>query len=182
MPPGAGTGLGLSVIHGIVRNHGGGIDLRSAPGAGTTIDVYLPAADTGASGAEPAPAAAPEPRHILLVEDEEALAAMQRRQIESFGYRVTMHTSSVQALEDFRSRPDAFDLLVTDNTMPKLPGLALAREIHRLRPGLRVLMVSGLVEHDDPEELRRQGIHAILRKPHTGRELQEAIQGLVPEP
>jgi hypothetical protein len=183
-PPGAGSGLGLSVIHGIVRDHDGAIEITSAPGHGTMVDILMPAAGAAAAGAVGGPAVPAVPAeakkpHILLVEDEEPLAAMERRLMEALGYAVTVHTSSLAALEDFRARPHAFDLLVTDNTMPHMTGLALAGELQRIRPDLRVLMISGLADVSDPEEMRRRGIHAMLRKPHTGRELESAIAALL---
>ena len=122
---------------------------------------------------------APAARHILFVEDEEVLAKLERRQLESLGYRVTVYTSSLEALEDFRRRPHEFDLLITDNSMPRMPGLALAAEVTRTRPGLPVLMVSGYAENADPEVLRSSGVSATLRKPHTAEELGRAIEALL---
>jgi PAS domain S-box-containing protein len=176
-PVGQGTGLGMSVIHGIVRGHGGTIEIESAPGRGTTVTIDLPA------GNAPAPAPVESvvttrdgsgPR-VLLVEDEPDLASMQRRQLEHLGYRVTVHTSSVEALEDFRSRPAGFDLLVTDATMPRMTGAELTREIVGLRADLPVLMVTG-GDGADPEVLKRIGVRRVLRKPHTSRELERAIR------
>jgi hypothetical protein len=113
------------------------------------------------------------------VEDEAPLAELGRRRLERAGYRVTVHTSSVRALENVRARPMGFDLLVTDNTMPRLSGLELAKEAVRLRPGLPVLMVSGLARmrlEDVPDFITR-----VLPKPHTAEELVEAVRELVPE-
>jgi PAS domain S-box-containing protein len=180
-PVGKGSGLGMSVILGIVRSLHGAIDVDSAPGRGTRIDVYLPASPALADAeVAAAPGDAPaRTRHALFVEDEPALAAMERRQIESLGYRVTVHTSSVDALAEFRARPDAFDVVITDNTMPHMTGLELARELSRMRPGLPVLMVSGYAEHADPEVLRAHGVMLVLRKPHTARELGEALDAIL---
>jgi hypothetical protein len=180
-PPGSGTGLGLSVIHGIVKSQGGAIEISSRIGEGTRVDIFLPAAESVAprpAGSESAPAPG-ERRHILLVEDEKSLAMMERRQLEALGYRVTAHTSSVEALDDFIGRSDQFDLLITDNTMPHLPGLVLAERVHTLRPELPILMVSGLAEATDAESLKSKGIGKVLRKPHTGLELGAAIRELL---
>lgn len=179
-PAGEGTGLGLSVILGIVRSFDGAIVLESEPGRGTRVDVWLPAHDEPAvPGTDPAP---PEPAdgrpHVLFVDDEDVLAKLERRQLEALGYRVTVHTSSVEALEDFRRRPGEFDLMVTDNTMPRMTGLQLAAEVTGLRPGLPVLMVSGYADNADPEVLRASGIRATLRKPHTAKELEAALDSL----
>jgi hypothetical protein len=179
-PAGVGTGLGLSVVHGIVRSHGGVVEIESEVGRGTTVTVYLPASegDARTEPAETSGEAAP-PRHILLVEDEVELASMRRRQLERAGYHVTAHTSSVEALEDFRARPDAFDLLMTDNTMPRMTGLALVQEVLQIRPRLPVLMVSGIAEVTDAETLRARGVGRLLAKPHTWRELEQALRELL---
>jgi CheY-like chemotaxis protein len=176
-PLGAGTGLGLAVVHGIVRGSGGAVELQSRPGEGTTVLVYLPAAVPLPEAA--APAAQSGPR-VLLVEDEETLCALSARQLESSGFTVTAFTSSLQALEAFRANPAAFDVIVTDNTMPKMSGMALAHEVLRLRPGTRILLVSGLAETMDPGVLYAKGISGILRKPHTGAELTQAVRDNLP--
>jgi len=178
-PPGQGTGLGLSVIHGIVRSHRGALELASVEGRGTTITIVLPqGGDAGVEAAEAATEPAAEQKsgpHVLFVEDEPVLADMQKRQLEYMGYRVTVHTSSVQALADFRGRPDAFALLITDDTMPQMRGLVLAREIHLIRPALPILMVSG-GDQAQPQELEDAGVSKVLRKPHTASELEQAIR------
>jgi PAS domain S-box-containing protein len=181
-PPGKGTGLGLSLIHGIVQSLSGALDIASEPGFGTRVDVILPAA-TGAASPEAATAAEPsavEQRpHVLVVEDEKDFAFMLRRQLEAFEYRATIHTSSLEALEDFRSRPEAFDALMTDNSMPKMSGVALARELRRIRPDLPVLLVSGTASLADTEELRHAGVTRTLNKPHSGREMDEALRAVL---
>jgi hypothetical protein len=179
-PPGEGTGLGLSVIHGIVRAHHGSLDISSAPGRGTTVTICLPAADPASA---PAAVAAPEPAtargpRVLFVEDEPVLALMQRRQLEYLGFDVTVHTSSLEALEDFRARPGAFALLITDDTMPHMTGSALVREVLAIRPDLPVLMVSG-GEASDPRALEAIGVRRLLRKPHSAAELEGAIRAVL---
>src|SRR5689334_22487439 len=175
-PPGKGTGLGLSVIHGIVQNHGGEIRIQSEPGKGTRIDIYFPACDPSESspGRHEDDMSESKP-HILLVEDEENLAAMLMRQVQSYGYRATVHTSSIEALEDFRSRPDEFALMISDNTMPKMTGLALTEEVHRIRPDLPVLLVSGVGSALDPNTLEARGIREVLPKPYNSKDLAETI-------
>jgi CheY-like chemotaxis protein len=175
-PPGKGTGLGLSVIHGIVRDHEGEIQIRSEPGKGTRIDVYFPASETDDStqGLEGTDMSEDTP-HILLVEDEENLATMLMRQVQSFGYRTTVHTSSIEALEDFRSRPHEFALLISDNTMPKMTGLALIEEVHRIRPDLPVLLVSGIGAALEPAAAAGKVPFEVLPKPYGSKDLAEKI-------
>jgi len=176
-PPGQGAGLGLSIIHGIVRSHRGVLEIASVPGRGTTVTIALPTGDTQTSAEVPVEADDQARRrlHILFVEDEPVLALMQRRQLEHLGHEVTVHTSSVEALEDFRSRPHAFALLITDDTMPRMTGRALAQEILGLRPDLPVLMVSG-GDAIDPRTVEAIGIRKVLRKPHSAADLEVAIR------
>ncbi|MBI5168477.1 MAG: PAS domain S-box protein [Candidatus Eisenbacteria bacterium] len=178
--PDRGTGLGLSVTLGIVQSLDGLIEVTSAPGHGTRVDVWLPAhvAPRPVGAAPAAPDEPQRPLRILLVEDEDVLGRMERRQLESLGHTVTLHHSSPDALEFFRAHPDEFDLLVTDNTMPRMTGLALSREIVAIRPDLPVLMVSGYADHAEPEVLEQHGVDAVLGKPHSARELDTAIQKL----
>ena len=175
-PIGAGTGLGLAVVHGIVQGSGGVIDLESREGQGTTVRVYFPAAPDVPREAAPAEPTGP---HVLFVEDEEMLVALSTRQLEASGFTVTAFTSSLQALEAFRAGPESFDAVVTDNTMPRMSGMALAQEILRIRPGTRILLVSGLVETLDPGVIYAKGVSGILGKPHTGQQLVQAVREIL---
>ena len=180
-PTGGGTGFGLAVVHGIVESYGGIVEIDSRPGDGTRVKIYLPAAESSVLAAESAPTTKSTGPHILLVEDEEQIAVLSKRQLESQGFRVTFCTSSLRALEEFRARPEAFDVIVTDNTMPKLTGMGLAHEILSLRPGTRILLVSGLAETLDEGVLYAKGIAGILGKPHTGSELADAVRKILPK-
>jgi hypothetical protein len=181
-PVGEGTGLGLSVILGIVRTLEGAIAVESEVGRGTRVDVWLPAHHAPHDPPAPAEQAVvpSHGRHVLFVEDEEALSQLECRQLQALGYRVTAYTSSLDALEDFRSRPQEFDLLLTDNTMPRMTGMGLAAEIARLNPDLPILMVSGNAENANPALLRACGVRATLLKPHTASELAAALERLFP--
>ena len=180
--PGKGTGLGLSMIHGIVKSLDGAIEIASRVGEGTRVDIFLPAASAESHGAHAQVADAPavDPRagwpHVLVVEDEQDFAGMLRRQLEAFEYRATVHISSIEALEDFKARPDAFDVLMTDNSMPRMSGLKLIEEVRKVRPSLPVLLVSGTAAHVDPAGLKALGITHTLRKPHSGREMDAALR------
>ncbi|MCC6652477.1 MAG: PAS domain S-box protein [Candidatus Eisenbacteria bacterium] len=174
---GRGTGLGLSVTLGIVQSLEGAIHVTSEPGKGTRVDVWIPAHATPRPlGAAPkVDDLSPTPLHIMLVEDEDVLGRLERRQLQSLGHRVTLHHDSVDALADFTSRPAEFDLLITDNTMPRMTGLQLARAITGIRPGMPVLMVSGYADNADIEVMHEHGVDSVLAKPHSVRELAAAI-------
>ncbi|MBP2670871.1 MAG: multi-sensor hybrid histidine kinase [candidate division NC10 bacterium] len=181
-PPGEGTGLGLAVVHGIVTGHGGAITVESAPGRGTRFDLYFPRCDEIAA----APPAVQAPlrgqgEHLLLVDDEAALVRLWTVALTDLGYRVTAHTSSRAALEAFRETPDAFDLVITDRTMPQMTGEALAQEILRLRPRLPIILCTGNVPVAPGARTRPLGVSATLLKPVSRLDLSLAIQRLLAE-
>jgi hypothetical protein len=180
-PSGEGTGLGLWLVREIVQALRGLIELRSREGEGATFDIFLPAAEeemAAKSSRRPSGEDVDVRPHVLYVEDEAPLAELGRRRLEAAGFRVTVFTSSVRALENVRACPNGFDILVTDNTMPRLSGLELAEAAVRLRPGLPVLMVSGLAKmrlEDVPDFITR-----VLPKPHSSEELVRTVTELVP--
>ena len=176
--PGKGTGMGLSVVHGIVKGCGGGIRVESEPGAGTAFRIYFPPIEM-----EPEPAAEPAPEaviggveHILLVDDEVQIVEMERQMLERLGYTVTVRTSGVEALEVFRAAPDRFDLVVTDQTMPNLTGAALTRRLRSIRPDIPVILCTGFSEALTEEEARFLGVRAYLMKPVVKRQMARAIR------
>ncbi len=182
-PKGVGTGLGLSMVHSIVRAHDGAIDLASEPGRGTTVTCYFPAIQASPDAERAAVTEAAEGRgeRVLLVEDEPSLAQMGSRRLEILGYLVTVETDPVHALETFRSRPDDFDLLVTDHLMPRLPGLELAREMHNLRPELPIVLLTGYIQQLPTEAVRAAGVRRLVRKPVELRALGEALRAVLRE-
>jgi CheY-like chemotaxis protein len=180
-PPGEGTGLGLSVVQGIVREHRGAVEIESVRGEGTVVCVYLPALpQVGSEDAVPRRTA----RHkaglrVMLVDDERALAELGRRRLADLGHAPTVFTDPQRALAVFRERPHDFDLLVTDQAMPNLTGIELAREIRRVRPALPVVLVSGYGDSLTPESLATAGVCCHLRKPVVLEALTEAISAAV---
>jgi PAS domain S-box-containing protein len=181
---GEGTGLGLSVVHGIVKRHGGAIEVESLPGKGASFQVYLPAVETAQAMAPVDAAALPYGQErILLVEDEPALATAMKQMLERLGYRVDERTSSVDALSTFLSHGEdnSYDLVISDMTMPRLTGLDFARELLKLRPGLPILLCTGFSEKINAGEAKQLGIKGVLMKPVTIRELAVTVRTVLDE-
>ena len=180
-PTGAGTGLGLSMVHTIVTSHEGVIDVQSEPDKGTAVTCFFPA--LGASAAEERREAEVAIRghgeRVLLVDDESSLASMNKRRLEALGYVVTVDSDPERALETFRARPGEFDALVTDFLMPRLAGLDLAREVHSLRPEVPIALLTGYMEALPDETIRAAGIRRLVNKPATIVELGEALRALL---
>jgi PAS domain S-box-containing protein len=180
-PPGQGTGLGLSVVHGIVQGHGGVIDVASQPGAGTTFTIYLPPAGAPSSRItalpqHPGEHATGHGEHVLYLDDEEPLVLLVTRALERLGYRVSGFTEPQAALAALKADPTDFDVVVTDLNMPGGSGLHVAREIAQLRPDLPVILASGYITDELREEAPRAGVKQLIYKPNTVDELCAAVQ------
>jgi PAS domain S-box-containing protein len=176
--PGEGTGLGLSVVHGIVKAHEGAIVVESRVGEGTSFRAYFPALlEHQPSHARPRTRTAEgQGEHVLCVDDEPALIELLRDQLVTLGYRVTAHVSPIEALSDFLSRPLDFDVLLTDLTMPGLSGADLAEKVLAVRPDLPIVMATGYGRVMSEERARELGLRPLLYKPFTMVALGDAIQ------
>ena len=164
---GEGTGLGMAVVQGIVRACGGAIRVESEEGVGSQFHLYFPCCDTdSAETAEDLSYEMPKgTERILFVDDEETLAVMAGEMLKKLGYKVKVMTGSVEALSDFRSQPYSYDLIITDQTMPEMTGLELAREILYQRPSMPVILYTGYSTSIDGGEARRMGIREFMMKP-----------------
>ncbi len=174
---GDGTGLGLSVVHGIVKSYHGAIHVFSEPGKGTTLKVFFPLIESKIAPEATSLGSLPTGKErILFVDDQAALAEIGGQMLKSLGYEVTVRTSSNEALEVFREQPDKYDLLLTDMTMPEMTGKDLAQEFLRLRPDFPIILCTGFSEIVSEESAQQIGIKAFVMKPIIMRELAETVR------
>jgi hypothetical protein len=181
--PGTGTGLGLAMVHGIMRDHDGAVLLDSEPGQGTTVRCFFPTLESGESPGALTAAAVPRGRgeRILCVDDEPALALIGERRLRALGYEVETCTDAAGALAAFRADPNRYDLVVTDYLMPSMTGLDLARELVALRPDIRIVLLTGFLEKLAEGELQQIGIRCSLTKPLTWQDLAAAVRAVLDE-
>ncbi len=177
-PKEEGTGMGLSVVHGIVKSCGGVITVDSTVGEGARFDVYFPAVEKGdevmrEEDARPLPTGS---ESILLVDDEELLVELGQRMLEQLGYRVTPVVSSIDALRLFEKDPDRFDLVLTDLTMPNLEGDKLAAAMLKIRPTIPIIIATGFSEKLTEQKLAMIGIRKMVLKPIVMRDIAETIR------
>ena len=174
---GVGTGLGLAVVHGIVKKSGGAIQVESEPGKWTVFYIYLPRINMTLpiKAAQPKPIEG-GPERILFVDDEKMLVDIGEQALRRLGYHVVSRTSSIEALELFKAKPDYFDLVITDQTMPGMTGDALARELLRIRPNLPVIICTGYSQTIDHERAKKIGIKALVEKPMLMDEIAAAVR------
>ena len=169
---GKGTGMGLAMVHGIVESYGGAVICESTPGEGTVFHIILPTIDSGTllgnTAIEPVPTGN---EHILLIDDEEMLVEMGKAMLTRMGYRVTTRTNGFEALATFRNEPDAFDLVISDQTMPGMTGSELARRMMAIRPDLPIILCTGYSSTVSEEEAKMLGIKGFAFKPLTKKEV-----------
>ena len=174
--PGRGTGLGLSVVHGIMKSCDGAISVYTKPGDGTTFHLYFPALDFDAPGsteAEPALIAGSGQR-VLFIDDEPVLNLLGERFLTRLGYVPVIERDAIAAIARFREQP--FDLVITDLTMPQLSGIDLARRLWEIRPGTRIILTTGYTATLDTPRAREIGFRELLLKPYSIQALGDCLQ------
>ena len=180
---GKGTGMGLSVVHGIVKRHGGGIRVESEVEKGTIFEIYFPALEkTAVEEKEPEGEIKGGPERILFVDDEESLVSLNQQRLERLGYNVKSTTKPMEALEWFRTDPDQFDVIITDMTMPQMTGDRLAAEVLKIRPHLSVIICTGYSERMSAKKAETLGVSKYIEKPIGLRNLASSIREVLDEP
>jgi PAS domain S-box-containing protein len=187
---GKGSGMGLSTVHGIVHEHGGHVVVDSQPGAGTRFRILFPPLAGEPAGSRKRSRSASGPRRralrlagrVLVVDDEEMVGEFMGELLQSWGLHVTVKHSPLDAQKALAEDPARFDLVVTDQSMPKLTGLELARRLLELRPGLPVVLYTGYSDTLTPDELKRCGVRALVRKPVEPATLFSVLRAHLPRP
>lgn len=175
--PGEGTGLGLPVVNGIIKQFGGEITVESEPGRGSTFSVYLPVSEKRAKAASETLKVLPVGNEsILLIDDEAPILNMCRQMLSGLGYKVTTRTSSIESLELFRNRPNDFDLIITDMTMPNMTGDKLSVELLKIRQDIPVILCTGYSKQISEKSAAIMGIKAYAMKPFVLSELANTIR------
>ncbi len=179
---GSGSGLGLSVVHGIVNNYDGAITVDSILGKGTTFTIYLPQYGTSpVSINELNRTVTKGNEYILFVDDEQEITYMGKKMLENLGYKVTIKTDSLSALEEFKLNPEKYSLLVTDQTMPKMFGTELAARMKEIRPELKVIIITGYIDKLSEDMIPESGVSEIIMKPLILSDFSKVIRKVLDE-
>jgi len=178
---GEGTGMGLAVVKGIVKNHDGEISVESEPGKGTSFHLFLPLLqdDLGSEYEKKGDYTSGGDEYILLVEDEKILLNIVKKMLERLGYRVVPRSNGREALEAFKADPNAFDVVITDLTMPGMTGIQLARELIKTEPEIPIIICTGFNEGINREHLRNLGMQGFIMKPYSSEKLNHAIRDIL---
>lgn len=172
-----GTGMGLAMVHGIVQSYGGSIVCNSRPGEGTVFHITLPIVKEDGLPKTVALEIIPGGNeHILLIDDEVAVVSMTKTLLERLGYQVTTSTNSIEALDTFLNKPETFDLIITDQTMPKMAGADLSREILQIRPDIPIILCTGYSSIISEDKAMAIGIKAMAMKPLAKKEIASLIR------
>jgi CheY-like chemotaxis protein len=174
---GVGTGLGLSLVHGIVTQLGGAIDVASSSGKGSTFKVYLPRSGDARQSAGDAASALPpgQGQRVLVIDDEEPLVKLAARILQELGYAPVSFTSGTAALAAFRDDPNGFDAMITDERMPGISGSAVIREVRAIRREMPMLLMSGYAGGGLADRAREAGADEILKKPLSAHDLATGL-------
>jgi len=176
-PVGKGTGMGLSIVHGIIKSHDGAISVYSEPGKGSTFKILFPVVGESPTGDKEKLNILPKgDETILFVDDEEFIVEIGKNILERLGYRVNTRTDPESALETFRLNPHKYDLIFTDMTMPKMTGAEMAQRLLEIRPDMPIILCTGFSEKISKESAREIGIQKYIEKPLNKRELSIAIR------
>jgi PAS domain S-box-containing protein len=174
--PGEGTGMGLSVVHGIVKSYGGAITVQSVRGTGTKFHIYFQIIKEEEKPMETGTRIIGGKERIIFIDDEETLVDLGKNILSTLGYEVAGRTGSMEALELFRSNPDRFDLVITDMTMPNMNGLELSQELMRIRPDISVILCTGFSELITPDKARSFGIKDFIMKPILVNQIAASVR------
>lgn len=182
-PQGEGTGMGLAVVHGVVESLNGAIIVESKQGEGSTFQVFLPLLSHAATEQKITDfdLSMGKKEQILFVDDNESVARLGQNALEMLGYKVVVRTSSTEAFELFKAKPDTFDLIITDQMMPNLVGTELTRKIINIRPNLPVILITGFSHNLLPEDAKKIGIRKLVMKPLIISELSRIVREVLDE-
>ena len=177
---GKGTGMGLAVVHGIVENHGGTIQVESEPGKGTTFKILFPATKEETRSFQVTKQELPTgTERILFIDDEQSIATLGRLMLERLGYHVQSETDPKKALEVFTSNPGEFDLVITDMTMPGITGDLLIKQVLQIRPDVKTILCTGYSQRIDEESAHSIGAKAYILKPLDRRQLAITVRNVL---